>query len=68
MDPPNITTTEGRGKRHNPPSSLPKSVELDKSTAGSNEAVVDGPGTADCFTNLYNQGDVNEKGTTDEMD
>ena len=49
MDTPDITIAEGGGKRHNPSSSPPKSVESDQSTAGSNEAVVDGPGTTDGF-------------------
>ena len=43
-------------------------MEVDQSTAGSNEAGADGPSTADGFTALANQGDVNEKGTMDEMD
>ena len=43
-------------------------MESDRSTAGSNEAVVDGPGTADGFPALDNRGDMNEKGTTDDMD
>ena len=68
MDPPNITISEGGGKRHKTSSSPPTSVELDRSTAGSNEAVLDGTCTADGFTALTNRGDVNEKGTSDEMD
>ena len=43
-------------------------MELDQSTAGSNEAVVDGPGTTDGFPALSNQGILNENGTTDDMD
>ena len=29
---------------------------------------MDGPGTADGFTALTNRGDLNEKGTTDDID
>ena len=65
MDPPDITIAEGGGKRHKPSNLPPKIVELDRSTAGSNEAVVDGPGTADGFPALANRGYLNEKGTTD---
>ena len=43
-------------------------MDSDRLTAGYNEAVVDGPGTADGFTDLANRGDMNENGTTDEMD
>ena len=68
MDPPDITIPEGGGNRHKPLSSPPTSVESDRSTSGSNDAVVDGPGTADGFCALVNRGDVNEKGTTYEMD
>ena len=43
-------------------------MDSDRYTAGSNEAVVDVPGTADNFTNLANRGDMNKNGTTDEID
>ena len=65
--PPNITIAKGGGKRHKSLILPPKSVELDQSTAGYNEAVADGPSTADGFTALANQGDVNEKGATYDM-
>ena len=68
MDPPDISITEGGGKRRKPSSLPPKSVESDRSTAGSNEAVVDVLGTADGFPALANQRDVNENEKTDEMD
>ena len=59
MDPPDISITEGGGKRRKPLSFSPKIVDSDRSTAGSNKAVVDGPGTADGFTALANRGGVN---------
>ena len=43
-------------------------MESDQSTVAPIETVVDVPGTADGFSALTNRGDVNEKGTTDEMD
>ena len=43
-------------------------MESDQSTVAPIETVVDVPGTADGFSALANRGDVNEKGTTDEMD
>ena len=45
-----------------------KNMESDRPTVGSNEGVVDGPGTTDGFTVLENRGDVNENGTMVEMD
>ena len=68
VDPPDIYIAERRGKRRKPSSSFPKSVELDQPTANSNDAVVDGPSTAGGFPALANIGDVNENGTTNEMD
>ena len=68
LDPPDISITEGGGKRRKPSSYPPKSVGSDRSNAGSNEAVVDVKGIADGFPALYNQGDVNENGKTDDMD
>ena len=68
MDPPDISITEGGGKRRKPLSLPPKSVESYRSTTGSNEAVVDGTGTVDGFPALSNRGDVNDNGTTDDMD
>ena len=49
-------------------SSSPKSVESDRSTAGSNEAVMDVLGTANNFPALANRGDMNDNGPTDDMD
>ena len=49
MDPPDITIPEGGGNRHKPLSLPPTSVESYRSTSGSNDAVVDGSGTADGF-------------------
>ena len=43
-------------------------MKSDRSTAGSNAAVVIVPGTADGFTSLANRGYMNENGTMDEMD
>ena len=68
MDPPDISITEGGRKRRKPSSSPPNSDESDRSTTGSNEAVVDGPGNTDGFTALSNRVDVNENGTTYDMD
>ena len=39
-------------------------MESDRSTVSPIETVVDGPGTADDFPALDNQGGVNYKGTT----
>ena len=54
VDPPYIFIPEGGGNRRKPSSLSPKSVESDRSTAGSNEPVVDGPGTVDGFPALDN--------------
>ena len=54
MDPPNIAITEEGGKRRNSLSFPPKSVESDRSTAGSNEAVVDVPSTKNGFPAVSN--------------
>ena len=43
-------------------------MESDRSAAGSNEAVADGPCSADGFSALANRGYVNGNGTTDDMD
>ena len=68
VDPPNIYISEGGGKRRKPSSSPPKSVESNRPTTVSNEAVVDGPGTTNGFSALANRGDVNENRTTNDMD
>ena len=68
VDPPDISIAEGEGKRRKPSSLSPKSVESDRTTAGSNEVVVDDPGNADGFPARANQGDVDKNGTTDEID
>ena len=68
VDPPNIAIPEGGGNRCKISSSSPKIVELDRSTVAPIETLVDVPGTADNFLALENQEDMNEKGTTDDMD
>ena len=68
MDPPDITIVGVGGKRHKSSSSPLKIVDSDRSTAGSIEAVVDGPGTAGGFPALANLEGVNEKVTADYMD
>ena len=68
VDPPNITITEGGVKRQKPLSLPSKSVDLDRSTAGSNEAVMGGPGITDVSPAMANRGDMNGDGTTDEID
>ena len=67
VDTPNISIAEGGGKRRKLSSSSPKSVEWYRTIIGSNEAALDGPGTADGFTALANQKDVNKNGTADEI-
>ena len=52
VDPPDISIEEGGGNRSKLSSSSPKSVESDRPAVGSNEAVVDGPGTMDGFPTL----------------
>ena len=68
MDSNDISRAEGGGKRCKPSSLSPKSVESDQPNAGSNEAVVYGPGTTDAFPTLANRGGVNENGTADDID
>ena len=68
MDTPDIGIMEGVEKRCKPSSLPTKSAESDQCATGSNEAVVDVPGTADGFPALSNREDVNENKTTDEMD
>ena len=51
---PQYCITERGGKRCKPLSPSQKIVESDRSTTGSNEAVVDGPGTVDRFPVLSN--------------
>ena len=59
VDTPNITIAEGGGKRHKPSILSQTSVNSDRSNAGSIEAVVDGPGTANGFPATVNAGYAN---------
>ena len=59
VDTPNINISVGVGKRYKPWSLPPTSLESNRSTAGYNEEVVDGLGTADVFLALVNIGGVN---------
>ena len=68
VDPPDISIEEGGGNRSKLSSSSTKSVESDRPAVGSNEAVVDGPGTVNGFPTLLNRRDVHKKGTADKMD
>ena len=52
VDPPDISIEEDGGNRSKLSSSSPKSVESDRPAVGSNEAVVDVPGTVDGFPTL----------------
>ena len=55
MDTPDIGIMEGVEKRCKPSSLPTKSAESDQFATGSNEAVVDVPGTADGFPALSNR-------------
>ena len=54
MDLPDISIVEGGGKRLKPSILSPRIVESDRSTAGSNEAVVDVPSTKNGFPAVSN--------------
>ena len=70
MDLPDISISEGGGKRHKPSSSPLDGInhaEVDQTATECEEAAEDGQGNVDEFTAMANQVNVNKNGTTDDM-